>query len=527
VIGRRSAPPRGAATFLSAARRAADLERLADGPPVDVLVIGGGITGVGVALDAATRGLSVALIERGDLAHGTSRFSSKLAHGGLRYLAHLQVDVAWESARERATLAKVTAPHLVRALPQLTPIYGRFPQPMALAVEGGIRAGDMMRSLSGTSRRRLPPMRRVSATEARIWAPALSGEDLRGGLLAWDGRLEDDARLVVAVARTAAAHGARIVTRCEALALTGDGARARDTLTGRTLDIRARHVVNATGVWADALVDGVALRPSKGSHLLLRAETLRNPRAAVNVPVPGEFGRFVFAIPRPDDLILVGITDEPFAGPPPDEPPVDDAEQEFLLETISSVFEVPLSADDVVGRFAGLRPLLDTGEERTADISRRHAVIVDEDTGAITVVGGKLTTYRRMAEDAVDVIAARPGVSAGRCRTRHVPLVGAQPPDAPAPRGVPPRLVRRFGAEAAEIAALAAGRPELLRPVADGVPTLGVEVLVAVEREGALSVDDVLDRRTRLGLVPAWREAADAAVRELLENPPAAQRHAA
>ncbi len=514
--GRAAAPPAGAATFLTGSRRAAELDALAGGEEVDVLVVGGGITGVGVALDAVTRGLSVALVERGDLATGTSRWSSKLAHGGLRYLAKLQFDVAWESARERATLAKVTAPHLVRALPQVTPVFGRFPQPVAIALESGIRAGDVMRSLAGTSRRRLPPMRRVSAAEARLWAPALSGDGLRGGLLAWDGQLEDDARLVVAIARTAAGHGARIVTACEVLALTGDGARARDAVTGAELHLRARHVVNATGVWADTLVDGLALRPSKGAHVLVRSEVLRNPRAAVNIAVPGHFGRFVFAVPRPDGLVMVGITDEPFAGPIPDAPEVDAAEETFLLETLSRALEVPVAAADVVGRFAGLRPLLDTGAGPTADLSRRHAVVVDDATGAITVVGGKLTTYRRMAEDAVDVIAARPGVRAGRCRTRHTPVVGAQPPGTPAPPGVPPRLARRFGAEAAEIAALADGRPDLLEPLAPGLPTLGVEVLAAVQREGALTVDDVLDRRTRLGLVPAWREAAQEAVEALL-----------
>jgi len=515
--GRAHLAPAGEATFLTAARRAADLEALASGEAVDVLVVGGGITGVGVALDAATRGLSVALVERGDLATGTSRWSSKLAHGGLRYLAKLQFDVAWESARERATLAKVTAPHLVRALPQVTPVFGRFPQPLTVALETGIRLGDIMRSMAGTSRRRLPPMRRVSAAEARLWAPALAEHRLRGGLLAWDGQLEDDARLVVALARTAAAHGARIVTGCEVVALTGDGARARDAITGSALSLRAEHVVNATGVWADTLVGGIALRPSKGAHVLVRSDVLRNPRAAINVAVPGHFGRFVFAVPRPDGLVMIGITDEPFSGPIPDAPEVDAAEEAFLLETLSHALEVPLSGADVVGRFAGLRPLLDTGGGPTSDLSRRHAVVVDDATGAITVVGGKLTTYRRMAQDTVDVIAARPGVRAGTCRTKHTPVVGAQPSGTPAPPGVPPRLARRFGAEAADIVALADDRPELLEPLAPGVPVLGVEVIAAVEREGALSVEDVLDRRTRLGLVPEWRAAAAPAVERLLE----------
>ncbi len=194
-------------SFLTASRRSVELEALKEGTHVDLLVVGGGITGAGVALDAATRGMSVALLEQRDLANGTSRFSSKLAHGGLRYLAKLQFDVAWESARERATLANVTAPHMVRALPQLSPAYGRFPRPDALALSAGIRIGDAMRALSGTSRRRLPGARHVGAEEIRLWMPAVKVDGLRGAVLAWDGQLEDDARLVVALARTAAANG--------------------------------------------------------------------------------------------------------------------------------------------------------------------------------------------------------------------------------------------------------------------------------------------------------------------------------
>ncbi len=476
---RRQAPPWGERTYLTAARRSAELEELAEGKTVDVLVIGGGVTGAGIALDAVTRGLSVALIERRDLAAGTSGFSSKLAHGGLRYLANLQFDVAWESARERATLATVIAPHLVRALPQLTIVSGRFPPPVAAAFEAGIRMGDAMRALSGTSRRRLPAMRRISAAEARIWAPELR-TGLRGAILSWDGELEDDALLVIALARTAAAHGARVLTYCEAAELTGAGARVHDVLGDSSFELRARHVVNATGVWADTLVDSVRLRPSKGAHLLVEAERLGYPRAMVNVGMPGHFGRFLFAIPRPDDLVLIGVTDDPFEGPIPDTPPVDQEDERFLLETISLGLERPLRPADVVGRFAGLRPLLAGDTGATADLSRRHAVLEDP-------------------------------------ATRAIPVVGAQAADTPPPPGVPPRLVRRFGAEAQEIADLAVGDPELLAPLAPGAPALGVEVLAAVQREGALIADDVLDRRTRLGLVPVRRAAAAPIVEQLLD----------
>jgi glycerol-3-phosphate dehydrogenase len=462
----------------------------------------------------------VALLERRDLANGTSRWSSKLAHGGLRYLTKGQFGVAWESARERDVLATVSAPHLIRALPQLTPVFGRRGVPVAALLELGIRTGDAMRSLSGTSRRRLPAMRRIGAAEACLWAPAISPLRLRGALLAWDGQLEDDARLVVAITRTAAAHGARVLTYCEVRSLTGAGALVRDACTGQSFELSARHVINATGVWAGELVDGVRLRPSRGSHLLVPAARLGNPRAMLNVPVPGKFGRFVFAVPRQDGLVMIGLTDEPFSGPAiPDAPEVPADEEAYLLEAVSRVLQTPLRAEDVVGRFAGLRPLLAADAESTADISRRHAVIEDPASGAVTVVGGKLTTYRQMAQDAVDVIAARERRPMPACRTSRMALVGAPGPDTPALEQLPRRLVRRFGAEAAEIASLADGRPELLEPLADGSDALGVELVAAFEREGALTIDDALDRRTRLGLVPGWRAQAEATAETLL--PPA------
>jgi len=501
---------------LDGARRAAELAALGAGEAVDVLVVGGGIVGTWVALDAASRGLSVALVERGDLAQGTSRWSSKLAHGGLRYLAHGELGLAWESARERATLMDVSAPHLVRALPMLIPLGAQVGRAAGAKLEAGLRLGDRLRALAGTSRRRLPPARRVSAEEALRLAPALSDRGLRGALLHWDGQLEDDARLVVAVARTAAAHGARVLTYARATALGADGAEVRDERSGATLALRARHVVNATGVWAGELSPGVALRPSRGSHLLVRAEALGEPRAAVNAPLPGSGGsRFVFALPRADGLATIGITDEPHDGPIPDEPSVEPDEERFLLEGIGRVLARPLAPADVAGRYAGLRPLLAGGEGATADLSRRHAVV--EADGILTVVGGKLTTARQMAQEAVDRLAARPGVEAGPCRTRRLPLVGAGP--APAPSAdLPERLVRRYGAEAARVAALAGGDPAALAPLAPDVPVSRAELRFAVAHELALTPEDLLDRRTRLGLVPARRAAARAAAEEALAD---------
>ena len=475
---------------MNAATRTRDLEFLAGGGEVDVLVVGGGITGAGIALDAVSRGLSVALLERADLATGTSRWSSKLVHGGLRYLATGHVDVAWEAARERALLMGRIAPHLVRALPFVFPLTPQVSREKAAEGRIGFTLGDGLRAASGLRPRHLPRHTRISAHEARALVPALGAA--RGALLQWDGRLEDDARLVVAVARTAAALGARVVTHARVL---DGGDRAVDERTGQAFDVRARHVVWATGVWTPH----VPLRPSKGSHLLLRPGALGHPRAAVTVPVPGQAGRWVFAVPRPDGQVLTGLTDDPYDGPP-DAPAVLPGEERFLLETLSSVLDVELGREDVVGRFAGLRPLL-AAEGETKDLSRRHAIVRDGEQ--VTVVGGKLTTYRRMAQDAVDAITDRP------CRTHGLPLAGA----GLAPPGVPARLARRFGAEAGAVASSGA-----LVPLAPGVPALAAEVAWARDRELALDADDV-ERRLRLDLDPAGRAAAREAIEALLAEP--------
>ncbi|WP_018657724.1 glycerol-3-phosphate dehydrogenase/oxidase [Actinomadura flavalba] len=494
-----------ARSSLNAARRARELAALPD-EVVDVLVVGLGATGAGVALDAAARGLSVAAIDAHDLAFGTSRWSSKLIHGGLRYLASGQLDVAHESAVERGVLMTRTAPHLVRALPfvlPLTPLVSRRQEALTRA---GLRAGDALRAAAGTPRRVLPGPRRLSAVETRRTAPPVRGAGLRGGLLSFDGQLADDARLVTALARTAAAHGARVLTRCRALTLTGDGAQVRDELTGAEFGVRARAVINAAGVWAGGLVDGITLRPSRGTHIVVRAATLEGLATGLHVPVPGSTSRFLLVLPQGDGRVYVGLTDEPADGPIPDVPEPTAAEIGFLLDILGTALDVPVRASDVVGAFAGLRPLLDTGVPgETADLSRRHAVLTSRD-GVVTVVGGKLTTYRRMAQDAVDAVAAR--FAAPPSRTARVPLVGAAGPDRLARLDAPARLVRRYGAEAPLVAALGAADPALLEPVAPGLPVLGAELAWAVRHEGALDAADLLDRRTRVGLVPADRAAA-------------------
>ncbi|HEX4722495.1 MAG TPA: glycerol-3-phosphate dehydrogenase/oxidase [Pseudonocardiaceae bacterium] len=488
-------------TSLNAARRRRELDEIAGGLMVDVLVVGGGVTGAGVALDAASRGLSVCLVEAHDLAFGTSRWSSKLVHGGLRYLAKGDVGLAYESAAERGTLMTVVAPHLIRPLPQLVPLYGRA-RGTAL-IMAGLRAGDALRRAARTPTELLPPPRRVSTTRASALAPGLRRSGLRGGLLSFDGQLVDDARLVVALARTAAGFGARVLTRARALRLHRHGADMRDEVTGVEFGIRARAVVNAAGVWAGELVDSVRLRPSRGTHLVLSADALDIRATAITIPVPGEHNRFALLLPQDDGRLYLGLTDEPVTGPLPDVPDVPASDVDFLLDVGSSVLATPLRRADVLGAYAGLRPLVAGGASRSADLSRHHAVLTSPD-GVITVVGGKLTTYRRMAEDAVDATK----LTSAPSRTKRVPLVGAADRHVLSTMDTPRRLVFRYGTEAGRVAALGELDPALAVPVADGSMVTAAEVVWAVRHEGALDAADVLDRRTRIGLVPADREAA-------------------
>jgi glycerol-3-phosphate dehydrogenase len=326
---------------------------------------------------------------------------------------------------------------------------------------------------------------------------------LRGGLLNWDGQLEDVARLVVALARSAAALGAGILTRVR---YDGEG-RLTDQLTGASLEARAGTVVNATGAWADTITPGVRLQPSKGVHLVLDAAVLGNPTASMTVPVPGQPNRYVFALPHPDGLVYVGLTDDPVEGPLPEVPRAEEHEIAFLLDTLNRGLERPLSRTDVVGTYAGVRPLVAGEHGRTADLSRRHLVSLDD--GLLTVLGGKLTTYRKMAQDAVDLLTDVP------CRTQTLPLVGAGPVRSTG-GPVPPRLVRRYGSEAADVAELAAGDPSLLEPVVPDAPVLGVELVWGLVAEGALCAEDLLERRTRLSLVDRWAAEAGPVVERVV-----------
>ncbi|MFC4127515.1 glycerol-3-phosphate dehydrogenase/oxidase [Nocardia rhizosphaerae] len=495
------------ATALSAARRAADLTALGDRPEVDVLVIGGGVTGTGTALDAAARGLRTVLVERADFAFGTSRWSSKLVHGGLRYLAGGRVGIAHESAVERGVLLRTTAPHLVRPLPQLVPLLPGISRAQSSLIRAGFAAGDALRVAARTSADTLPRSRRVAAAEALRLAPTVRRAGLRGGLQAWDGQLVDDARLVVALARTAAGAGATVLTRVEAVAATGDSVELRDTGTGASLTVRARAVINATGVWAGEVDRSIELRPSRGTHLVFDAVAFGGLGAALTVPVPGSISRFVFALPAAHGRVYLGLTDEDAPGPIPDEPQPNESEIDFLLDTINTALREPLTRADIRGRFAGLRPLLKTAEDSTADISREHAVRTSPD-GLITVVGGKLTTYRQMAEDAVDAAVASAGLPAAACRTTRLPLVGAVAGAARDRIDAPPVLIERYGSEASRIVSAWLADPALREPVAPGIDVTAAEFDFAIAREGALTVDDLLDRRTRIGLVAADRAAA-------------------
>ncbi len=495
---------------LDRARRTNDLSVLGNSSdPVDVVVIGGGITGAGVALDAASRGLSVVLVEKHDLAFGTSRWSSKLVHGGLRYLATGNLGIARRSSVERGLLMTRNAPHLVTAMPQLVPLLPSMSTGSKALVRTGFLAGDALRFAAGTPSSTLPRSRKVSTARAIELVPAIERDGLTGGLLAYDGQLIDDARLVVAVARTAAQHGARILTKVAASQATGSSVRLTDQLTGESFDLAARLVINATGVWASEVDTSIRLRPSRGTHLVFDAKAFGYPTAALTVPIPGETNRFIFAMPEQLGRVYLGLTDEEAPGPIPDEPTATDGEIDFLLATVNTALGTAVTREDVLGSFAGLRPLIDAGEGRTSDVSRNHAVI-ESPNGVFSVVGGKLTEFRHMAQDVLDRAGRARGLELAPCRTRSLPLVGAPgnpaTPLAPPRDSVPTSAVARYGGEASTVIENATCERPLER-VADGIDVTRAEFEFAVRHEGALDVSDIVDRRTRIGLVAKDRAA--------------------
>ena len=435
----------------SAQTRAASLTRMAE-DRFDVLVIGGGITGVGIALDAASRGLSVALVEKDDFAAGTSGRSSRLVHGGLRYLEHGEFGLVRESLRERGILFRL-APHLVRPVPMYM-LAGDLRR--RATYRAGLTAYEVL-----AAGRNIGYHTSVSAGRVAEAIPGL-GEPSRG--FRYFECQVDDARLTIEVARAAHAAGARLANHARVTALLGEGrvtgAAVTDEVTGQEFEVRARAVVNATGIWAERVAELAAgsgaegcvrLRPSKGVHLVFAPGAVRTT-AAVVAPSAAHDGRYVFIVPW-EDRVYAGTTDTPYQGDL-DDPAVGDADRDYILAAVAGLFP-GVTGRDVVASWAGLRPLLgrdDAGDTTSSDLSRKHAVFTGP-FGLYTITGGKLTTYRSMAEDLVDRVAAELG-GAGPCRTREIPL-GLHGPAAAAVRlardevarlGLPPAYRRPAGA---------------------------------------------------------------------------------
>lgn len=502
-----------ALSALSAWRRDKDIESIASGTSseFDIIIIGGGITGAGLALDAATRGLRTLLLEKHDLAFGTSRWSSKLAHGGLRYLSKGEFGIAYNSAVERGILMEHTAPHLVRALPQVMAIGEHTNIVQTLATRVGFLAGDALRILAGTSAKILPRSRFAGKKETIELCPAVKTQGLKGSWVNYDGQMVDDARMVTAVSRTAAEAGATILTYCDVTEATGTSVQFTDVQSGTSVTATAKAVINATGVWAGGLDGDIKVRPSRGTHIVLSAEALGNPQGALTVPLPGSISRYLFILPAPHGRCYLGLTDEEAPGDIPDVPESPEEDIDFLLKNINQAMDRALTREDVLGAFSGLRPLLDlpsSSGSSTADLSRRHA-IVQSRTGMYSVVGGKFTEYRLMAEETLDQVIKEQGIRAGKCRTRRFPLIGA--PGHPrfthiARRdlyGLPESLIRRFGNEAPEVIAAATVDNPLDELGGGTIDITRAEVEYAFTHEGALSADDVLERRYRASMIPS------------------------
>jgi len=491
--------------------RAAALDRLGR-EHFDVLVVGGGITGAGVALDAASRGLVTGLVERDDFASGTSSKSSKLVHGGLRYLQQKEVRLVYENLYERQ-IALRNAPHLVRVLPFLIPVLSRdgvLNPKLARALGSALWMYDL------TGGARIGKLhRRVDTARALQHMPTLRADNLAAAYLYYDAQT-DDARLTLTIARTAAHQGAVVANHAGVVALRKDpGGRvvgATVHADGHDLEVSARCIVNAAGVWSDEVrhldegADPQSIRPAKGIHLTVPWTKVRNDIAAI-VPVPKD-RRSIFVVPW-GDFTYIGTTDTDYDGSL-DDPQCTPDDIRYLLGAMNLALSEPLTEADVVGTWAGLRPLIADGslDEKTADLSRRHAV-GESASGVVTITGGKLTTYRRMAADTVDRVAARLGRE-GRSRTKHLPLLGAvgpSPPDA--------HLARRFGSEAAEVLALVDDDPSLALPLVPGLPYRRAEAVHAVRHEMATTLDDVLSRRTRARLLA--RDATGRAAEDVAE----------
>ena len=510
---------------LDARDRAAMLSRLAN-ERFDVLVIGGGITGAGAALDAASRGLRVALVEARDLASGTSSRSSKLIHGGLRYLEQFDFKLVYEALRERDLLVSKLAPHLVKPVSFMYPLYKKVVE------RPYVGAGLVLYDAMEGPRRPVPHHRHLSARGALKRAPALSPDRLAGAMLYYDAQV-DDARHTLTVARTAAAHSAVVATRVSAVGLLREagtardadgtrvtGARVRDEETGREVTVTAEAVVVCAGVWTDLVHElagvqaGYRVRMSKGVHIVV-------PRAAVDANT-GMILRtdksVLFFIPWAEHWI-VGTTDTDWSGDRA-EPAATEEDIDYILAAANRVLAHPLTRADVIAVYAGLRPLVDpregNGSKPTTKLSREHVVDVPV-PGLASIAGGKFTTYRLMARDVVDAAVADFSRDVPGSVTEQVPLLGADglaavqaatlrlAEDYGVPRAAVEHLLGRYGTLAEEVLNLTRADAGLGRPLAEGHPYLRAEVAYAVTHENALHVEDVLMRRTRLFI-----ESADA-----------------
>jgi glycerol-3-phosphate dehydrogenase len=486
-------------------QRRLDLATLTE-RPLDVLVVGGGIVGAGAALDAATRGLRVGLVERDDIAVGTSSRSSRLIHGGLRYLEQYRFGLVREALTERSRILHL-APHLVTIQPLLFPLFG-----LPVVTRAFYQAGMTLYDVLG-ARKDGGWHRHLSVPEVLELAPAMRRERLRGGLLFHDG-VEDDARYTLAVARSAREDGATIVTRVRAGSLIEEGgrvvgARVRDTLDGADGEIRARVVIDATGVWgadpSSPLAGGsTRLLPSRGAHLVVPRSRIPSD-VGLTIRVPG---KVVFLVPWPH-FWLVGTTDAPYDGPI-DRPTAGTDEVDELLAAVNHVLDIGLTRADVVGTYAGLRPLIAPSDGSTIRASREHRVVV-ESNGLVRVSGGKYTTYRLMAEQTVDAAVGvldgggvvRPSGTVGRRllgaadRAALDGLAASLARSEGLDPAVTARLVARHGTQAPDVLALG-HELGLLGLLVDGEEHLEVEVAWAARHELALSIDDVLARRIRL-----------------------------
>ncbi len=502
----------------------------------DVVVVGGGITGAGVALDAASRGYSVALLERADFASGTSSRSSKLVHGGLRYLQNFDLGLVREALLERSLMVKL-APHLVRPLPLVVPAFeGARPDRLVgvglnlydvMSVDRGRLRGRRARRGRGERPRSEPaepaeneeswsPARHriISGEEVLELLPALAGREPTSGYLFYDCQT-DDSRLVLTVLGEAERFGAVCANRLDVTGLLesegrATGVQVRDVESGESFDVPAPNVINATGVWADQLrpqelhleAELPRIRPSRGTHLTIRHEDLPLIGGAI---VPAGEGRSIFALPWLGHA-LIGTTDNDYEGPLEHIEP-SGADIEYLLEAVNGFFGTDVQPSQLTGTFAGVRPLISTGDpKKSVDISRK-AELYETSSGMITITGGKLTTWRRMAKMTVDRLVERDAREAA-CRTHEIPLGQAVAvEELPRVEGVPGEaytaLAARYGHGAHEVLAIAAQRGELAQAIVPGCPDLLAVVALAARRAQAGSIGDVLLRRTRLGLLAA------------------------